>query len=69
MICDCGGIFNVIAVEEAPNELPKEKKLIYDRVCDVQCLDCGKILFSQPYDFGKRVNEVKGNMKKVYSNE
>jgi hypothetical protein len=65
MKCECGGILNVIAVEEPPADLAKEQKLIYDRVCDVECLSCGKIYYSQPYDFGKRINAVKGTMKKV----
>ena len=65
MICDCGGILNVIAIEEPPKNLSKEKELTYSRVCDVECLTCGKIYYSKPYDFGKPINAVKGNMKKV----
>ena len=65
MICDCGGILNVIAVEETPEELSKENQLIYDRVCDVQCLSCGKVIYAQAYDFGKKLNVVKGNMKEI----
>lgn len=56
---------NVIAVEEPPKDLPKGKELTYDRVCDVECLSCGKVYYAQPYDFGNRFNEVKGNMKKI----
>jgi hypothetical protein len=69
MICECGGMLNVVAVEEPPEHLTKEQKLLYDRVCDVECLECGKVIYSQPYDFGKSINAVKGNMKKAYSNE
>lgn len=58
MICECGGILNVIAVEEPPEDLTIDKKLTYDRGCDVECLTCGKIYYSQPYDFGKRINAV-----------
>ena len=65
MICECGGVLHVIAVEEKPEELSKEKKLIYDRVCDVECLACGKIVRSQPYDFGKNINSVQGKMKRI----
>lgn len=57
MICKCGGIFNVIRVEEYPKGL--KDKINYERLCDVQCLSCGEILYSQPYDFGKKINVVK----------
>ncbi|WP_257391488.1 hypothetical protein [Cytobacillus gottheilii] len=30
---------------------------------------CGKIYYSQPYDLGKSINAVKGEMKKVYYDE
>lgn len=59
MICECGGIFLVIRVEEPPDHLSKAERLVYDRVCDVQCSDCGKVMYSQPYDFGKRLNVIK----------
>lgn len=29
------------------------------RLCDVECLSCGQIEYSQPYDFGKAINTVK----------
>lgn len=32
---------------------------IYNRVCDVQCLKCEEVYYSQPYDFGKKVNAFK----------
>ncbi len=64
MICDCGGILNVIAVEEPPEDLPKEEKLLYNRLCDVECLSCGKVYYSQPYDFGKSINLVRKDLKK-----
>lgn len=57
MICECGGVLNVIRIEEYPVGL--KDKINYDRVCDVECLKCGKVLYSQPYDFGKTMNEVK----------
>lgn len=38
---------------------------MYDRLCDVECLECGKLVYSQPYDSGKTINEVKGEMKEV----
>lgn len=43
MVCDCGGILSVVAVEEPPKDLSNENKLIYNRLCDVECLECGKI--------------------------
>ncbi|MEC1490569.1 MULTISPECIES: hypothetical protein [Bacillus] len=49
----------VIAVEEPPENLSKQEKLVYNRVCDVECLKCGKVYYSQPYDFGSKMNEVK----------
>ncbi len=57
MLCECGGIFNVIRVEEYPDNV--NDKINYDRLCDVQCLRCGKVLYSQAYDFGKKLNVVK----------
>lgn len=59
MKCKCGGILDVIRVENYPESLPDKEKLLYNRVCDVQCLECGEIYYSQPYDFGKKLNEVK----------
>ena len=57
MICECGGILDVIRVEEYPEGL--KDKINYDRLCDVECLSCRKVLYSQPYDFGLKINEVK----------
>lgn len=59
MICECGGILDVIKIQEPPEDLNKQKKLLYNRLCDVQCMECGKIYYSQPYDFGKRFNIVR----------
>jgi len=59
MKCECGGILDVIRIEDPPDALSKEEKLLYKRVCDVQCLKCGKVYFSQPYDFGKKFNVFK----------
>lgn len=56
MRCECGGILDVIRVEEPPEHLSKEEKLLYNRVCDVQCLECEKVYYSQPYDFGNKYN-------------
>lgn len=65
MICICGGVLNVIWVEEPPQELNKQERLIYNRVCDVECLKCGKVYYSQPYDFGMfRINIVRNEKKK-----
>lgn len=65
LVCECGGMLNVIAVEEPPEQSSKQLKSIYDRVCDLECLNCGKIIYSQPYDFGKNINIAKGKMKKL----
>jgi hypothetical protein len=59
MLCDCGGVLLVIAVEELPQPLSNKEKIKYNRVCDVQCQECGKILYSQPYDDGNGINLVK----------
>lgn len=64
MLCICGGILSVTHIEEPPTNLKNTEKLLYDRVCDVECLKCGKILYSQPYDFGSKLNTVKSTMPK-----
>lgn len=61
MICKCGGLLFVKSIEEPPIDLPKHKKLIYNRTCDVECIKCGRVYYSQPYDFGKGLNLVKNN--------
>lgn len=57
MLCECGGILIVIQVEEYPKD--KKDKINYDRLCDVECVKCGKVLYNQPYDFGKNINIVR----------
>lgn len=65
MICKCGGILDVIRIEEPPKSLDNHKKLTYNRVCDVECMKCGEIYYSQPYDFGmESLNSVKQIEKK-----
>ncbi|MBL5769081.1 hypothetical protein B5V88_10435 [Heyndrickxia sporothermodurans] len=64
MICNCGGVLLVISVEEPPEHLSEKEKLIYNRVCDVECQKCGKIYYSQPYDDGNAINLVR-NTKKI----
>lgn len=59
LLCDCGGVLLVIAIEEIPENLPNKEKIKYNRVCDVQCQKCGKIHYSQPYDDGNLLNLVK----------
>ncbi|MED3782524.1 hypothetical protein [Heyndrickxia sporothermodurans] len=54
----------VISVEEPPEHLSEKEKLIYNRVCDVECQKCGKIYYSQPYDDGNAINLVR-NTKKI----
>jgi len=62
MKCNCGGILSVIRIDEYPENI--KDKIIYDRLCDVQCLKCGQIFYKQPYDFGKRLNLVNGKKGK-----
>lgn len=51
MLCPkCDGILNVIKVHKPDSLEP--------RLCDVQCLSCGEILYYQPYDWGKKLNLV-----------
>lgn len=59
MDCKCGGILAPIRVEPYPVDLPSHKKGQYNRVCDVQCLECGEVYYSQGYDEGKNINLVK----------
>ncbi|MFN7251521.1 MAG: hypothetical protein ACK4M9_12105 [Anaerobacillus sp.] len=59
MICKCGGLFVVKRIEEYPSELTNKEKLLYNRVCDVECVGCGEIQYSQPYDDGRTLNTVK----------
>jgi hypothetical protein len=52
-------MFLVIRVGEHPIYFSKpEKKLIYNSVCDVECSDCGKVLYSQPYDMGTKLMAI-----------
>lgn len=52
MFCPkCKGIPNVIKVHE-------EKDLSKSRLCDVQCIECGHIVYFQPYDFEPSLNLV-----------
>lgn len=53
----CGGMLMVIQVEEYPKGL--KNKLEYDRLCDLECVECGRKYFSQPYDWGNSINEVR----------
>lgn len=59
MFCECGEVLLVIAVEELPENLSTRQKLNYRRICDVQCPGCEKVYYSQPYDGGEGLNEVK----------
>lgn len=56
---DCGGMLLVIGVETPPDHLSKQEQLVYNRVCDVQCSDCKKVYYSQPYDYGKSINIIR----------
>jgi hypothetical protein len=62
-ICECGGLMLVIATEKPLKNLSEEKQMIYNRVCDVECQGCGKILYSQPYDSGTRINDVRKTVR------
>jgi hypothetical protein len=63
MMCKCGGILDVIRIEKPPENMPEAKKIVYDRLCDVECMKCGTVYFSQPYDPGNNINIVRGKMK------
>lgn len=65
MFCKCGGMLLVVAVEEIPENLSSKQKLNYKRICDIQCQECGKVYYSQPYDDGEVLNEVR-HTKKIY---
>lgn len=67
MFCKCGGVLLVIAVEEYPKKLSPKQKLDYNRVCDVQCQDCKTVYYSQAYDGGDLLNEVR-HIKKYPNN-
>lgn len=57
MLCPkCNGILDVIKIYNVAS--------LETRLCDVQCLDCGEIVYSQPYDWGKNLNLVSNNEKK-----
>lgn len=58
MFCPkCNGIQDVIKVHE-------EKDISKARLCDVQCLKCGHIVYFQAYDFGSRLNITSKNIVK-----
>lgn len=59
MLCKCGGILLVVSIEEPPKHLSSREKLLYDRVCDVECQKCGNIIYSQPYDGANHLNIVR----------
>ena len=48
-----------IAIEEPPEELSKEERLIYKRVCDVECALCNKVYCSVSYDGNESINIVR----------
>lgn len=60
MICDCDGLLSVKSVEEYQEEI--KDKIKYNRVCHVECLSCGKVIYSQPYDYSKKINLKEANM-------
>jgi len=62
-VCKCGGMLIPIGIEEPPEELSKQEKLVYNRVCDVQCMSCGTILYAQPYDGNNSLNVVRKTRK------
>ncbi|MGD7023043.1 hypothetical protein ACQCVK_10635 [Rossellomorea vietnamensis] len=61
---ECDGMLFVIRVEE----VPKGKNYIsYNRLCDVECISCKKVYYSQPYDSGRGLNEVRDISQKKES--
>lgn len=59
MICSCGGVFLVIRIEKVPSNLLTNEKLSYSRLCDVECVKCGKVHYSQPFDGGNNLTIAK----------
>lgn len=54
MFCkDCNGVLLVINIHKSQS----------DRLCDVQCIECEKTLYYQPYDNGQKLNLVNGDKK------
>jgi hypothetical protein len=49
-LCQCGGLFMVITIEEYPEGLTGNEKLNYSRMCTVKCSKCEKVKNNQPYD-------------------
>lgn len=62
---ECGGTLFVVGVEDPPEHLTKQEKLIYNRLCNVKCISCEKIFYSQPYDYGKTINPIKNIQNKL----
>lgn len=55
MVCnECGGMLFVKKIEKVPEHV--KDKINYERLCDVECNDCHKVFYSQPYDFGNNLN-------------
>lgn len=51
MLCPkCNGVQDVIKIHNPDSLEP--------RLCDVQCLECGEIVYYQPYDWGKNINLI-----------
>ena len=59
MFCPkCNGLQSVIKVHE-------EKDLSKPRLCDVECMDCGHVVYYQAYDFGRTLNGIPSLNKKT----
>ena len=57
MLCPkCNGVLDVIKIHNIASLEP--------RLCDVKCLECGEIVYSQPYDWGNRLNLVNNSDEK-----
>ena len=39
-------------------KIHETKVVLEDRLCDVQCINCGEVRYYQPYDTGKRLNVI-----------
>lgn len=58
MLCSkCNGILDVIKIHDVDS--------LNSRLCDVQCLECGEIVYYQPYDWGTRLNVVPSKIEKT----
>lgn len=42
--CSCGGVLLVKSIYPIPSGLQGQEKLEYERKCDAECVECGKLI-------------------------